>query len=73
LRGILIKAIEGFVTKIITVTRDGFNQNVSRVIEAGIDNTAVETPILISIIEINITKSLTKMSKLGILTLCEGE
>jgi len=39
-----IKAMEGFITKIIMVTRDGFNLNVSQAREAGADDYIVKTP-----------------------------
>jgi len=48
------------------VAGDGFNQNVAEVLEyreSGTDNNVVKTPILITIIEIKITKILTKISK----------
>ena len=40
-----IKAIEGFVTKIIMITGNGFNLNVSKAREAGTDNYAVKSPV----------------------------
>ena len=39
-----IKAIKGSVSKIIMVTGDGFNLNVSQAREAGADDYAVKTP-----------------------------